>query len=456
MRNASRIGFGLLVLFVLAAIPWTYLNIRWGRQLEAELAKLKAEGKPLMLQDLVPAPVPERENAAIRYQKVFQVRFDRPPPNADGVEFAGLSREDWATVERFVKNPDDRLRHRVAELLGRPETREALETLRLGSTKPHCLFPIRWQDLYAALLPHLSKFRQAAQAFAARALVSADERRVDEALADCETVLRMSGHVSGEPILISQSVGYAMQAVAFDALEVILDHTPLPPNAGDRLDSCLRQVDLRKSFAAALDSERCGLNSLFPMVAGRPGELASILGGVSGVSSVQRALLWLYATPLGQPVRKADQLAALRIISRSVAAADWPYYRSSRQLGALDDEVHSLPRYLVLTLVAVPILRPAQAKRDELLARIGLCRVVLALKQHRQEHGSYPANLGDLQQAPGRTLPQDPFAGRAFRYRRQKDGFLLYSVGPNLKDDGGVGPPPRAGLEGDLVWQCSG
>ena len=52
-------------------------------------------------------------------------------------------------------------------------------------------------------------------------------------------------------------------------------------------------------------------------------------------------------------------------------------------------------------------------------------------------------------------LPNDVITGQPYKYRRTEDGqFILYSVGWNEKDDGGV--PGTHGLyddkEGDWVW----
>jgi len=53
----------------------------------------------------------------------------------------------------------------------------------------------------------------------------------------------------------------------------------------------------------------------------------------------------------------------------------------------------------------------------------------------------------------GWKLPQDPFSGKDFVYKRQGKGFLLYSIGENLKDDGGLAAPEEA--PADIVWQMN-
>ena len=70
----------------------------------------------------------------------------------------------------------------------------------------------------------------------------------------------------------------------------------------------------------------------------------------------------------------------------------------------------------------------------------------LALRSYHAEQGNYPETLAALVPATLSRVPEDPFAreGR-LRYRRTDDGYLLYSVGPDGKDDGGK--PIRNPLE---------
>jgi hypothetical protein len=67
-------------------------------------------------------------------------------------------------------------------------------------------------------------------------------------------------------------------------------------------------------------------------------------------------------------------------------------------------------------------------------------QLFLALCAYRHEHGGQlPKKLEDLVPAYLPKLPADPFApaGQTFRYRVEKDRWLIWSLGPNQKDDGG-------------------
>jgi hypothetical protein len=63
---------------------------------------------------------------------------------------------------------------------------------------------------------------------------------------------------------------------------------------------------------------------------------------------------------------------------------------------------------------------------------------VVALRLYHAEKGKYPTALGELVPRYLADLPMDPFTGKPFVYLPMEKDFLLYSVGPNRVDDGGV------------------
>ena len=78
-----------------------------------------------------------------------------------------------------------------------------------------------------------------------------------------------------------------------------------------------------------------------------------------------------------------------------------------------------------------------------------------ALEQYRLANGQFPETLGALVPRFISGLPHDVITGEPYKYRRTEAGqFMLYSVGWNEKDDGGVpGKTLFDEKEGDWVWQ---
>ena len=79
--------------------------------------------------------------------------------------------------------------------------------------------------------------------------------------------------------------------------------------------------------------------------------------------------------------------------------------------------------------------RTNEAKAD---TENALLLTMLALRAYKLDHGTYPATLSALAPACLKAVPDDPFAlSGPLRYKRTRGGYLLYSVGPDGKDDGG-------------------
>jgi len=81
-------------------------------------------------------------------------------------------------------------------------------------------------------------------------------------------------------------------------------------------------------------------------------------------------------------------------------------------------------------------------------------QIVCALERYRLAHGEYPETLDVLAPQFIEKLPHDIIGGQPLHYRRIEGGiFLLYSVGWNETDDGGVPGTLSDPKQGDWVWQ---
>lgn len=100
--------------------------------------------------------------------------------------------------------------------------------------------------------------------------------------------------------------------------------------------------------------------------------------------------------------------------------------------------------------------------KDETVLHGGL--IAMALATYHLQHKQYPSQLQELP-VTGKLgkLYEDPLApDRSFRYRREREGYLLYSVGEDEKDDQGDKyddlifsrpPPPSAPQPPTVLYQ---
>jgi hypothetical protein len=91
----------------------------------------------------------------------------------------------------------------------------------------------------------------------------------------------------------------------------------------------------------------------------------------------------------------------------------------------------------VLISQLVPAFNKVQQAADRNEQAQRNLHIAFALAAYRSDHGAYPKRLGELTPTYLSHVPEDLFSGKALIYRPAEDGYLLYSVGPNGRDEGG-------------------
>jgi hypothetical protein len=135
---------------------------------------------------------------------------------------------------------------------------------------------------------------------------------------------------------------------------------------------------------------------------------------------------------------------------------------------AATDELGHLSFYYVYARMLFPNLTSAEKRFACAQTSVNLARVAIALERYRLTHGEYPESLAALAPQFIDKLPHDIIgvqpsqgsgpASQPLHYRRASDDqFVLYSVGWNETDDGGVvGLKKDGGVDinkGDWVWR---
>jgi hypothetical protein len=111
--------------------------------------------------------------------------------------------------------------------------------------------------------------------------------------------------------------------------------------------------------------------------------------------------------------------------------------------------------------MAFPGISACVMKTAKIQSQLDLARVATALERYRLAHGNYPETLDALAPQFIAQLPHDIINGQPLHYRLSNDGqFVLYSVGWNETDDGGVAGLTANGKSldnqtGDWVWHYS-
>ena len=93
----------------------------------------------------------------------------------------------------------------------------------------------------------------------------------------------------------------------------------------------------------------------------------------------------------------------------------------------------------VIIVFLLPAFDKVQSAEDRFDQEQRNLHLAFLLAAYRQDHGRYPERLAELAPKYLINVPGDLFSGKSLIYRREGEGYLLYSVGRDGIDDEGRG-----------------
>jgi len=145
------------------------------------------------------------------------------------------------------------------------------------------------------------------------------------------------------------------------------------------------------------------------------------------------------------------------LVKLDEASVTWSEVRRAEGV-YLRHELRKIPNpitWLPLWWQARKSTRVAEFQHQRALSRLRLLETELALRCHNAEQGAPPAQLTELVPKYLQRVPQDPFSSQPLIYRPQGTNWLLYSIGPDRKDDGGTPAGRGTSGKGDLLFDSA-
>lgn len=261
------------------------------------------------------------------------------------------------------------------------------------------------------------------------------EGQTDAGLKTCLTMLRLCRLLDREPTLMGSLVALACRGLATATTDLALRSGPVTPELREALDKELEQHDVVAAYRRSLVEDRAfGLELLAESVAGKP----------RAVGDEKLAFVWRAAG------FKDNQLAYLDYMAESIRLGGCTFAEAKDRPSV----VAALQDAGPLAEMIAPITQAAQVAVCRGRVFLQCLRILNAMQRHEAAHPGMNFNLADLN-LPADVL-SDPFDGRSLRVVKQPGGWLIYSVGMDLQDDGGkvaeyrdngFGPLPRTRTE---------
>jgi hypothetical protein len=418
----AALGAGVALLLV-AWVLWSLFAPHRDLIVEA----IRKKGYPVAMSELdawYPS-VPPAENAAMVYTNAFglltnvsgpNTRFTSPLPPIG----RGLSADEESELKDMLA-----------------DNQTALRLLYSAPASGRSRYPVRLADGFNALLPHLAKTRDAVTLLSAEGLMHATDGDAEKATQAFLAAGRVAESLGDEPFIISQLVRYAGWAILLPRLERALSLTTFTDSQLTALQKLVEGAERPRAMVRAMAIERAvGLNAfsdrkvmgmVLPQAQGWGGQIRDFLQ--TAVVGVLRAAGLL----------KKDREFYAATMGEHIALLELPYPARGaavRQGAALTNAPN---RFYLFSQLLLPALVRVHVKEANHVALVRAGAAALAVERFRLAHtNALPDNVEQLAPTCCATVPADPFDGKPLRYKAHGASYVVYSIGNNGQDEGGV------------------
>ena len=354
------------------------------------------------------------------------------------------------------------------------DNQEILELVVAGTQKPYY-----WRtyasknkqntsEMISIFNPHLNGFRKLVRALTWRARLRAEQGRYEDAFNDVQSCYRFGRHLKGDGFLVEQLTALSTEMVATETLRDILSEYNIDAGTLATLQKDYEQMIADENFVIGLEAEKLSLYDEIQRsftADGRGGGHLYIkrireIAETCGWSGADSWLTTNFVRVLFTHPNKQQTLTAASKFYDYIqeATLKTPAQIRKEQID-IDKELHRLASSNVLFSIFLPaverIIKYSYRSKADVQATLS----IIAMLRYKQDTGSYPEDLEQLiADAYLKELPMDPYSDKPLVYKKTGDSFVLYSLGPDFDDDGGVENPKdsqkrrQEGLGDEVFW----
>lgn len=426
MKQILRWG-GIVLATIICALLLALVIFRESgrRQVEAEIAKIRAAGEPVTWEELDRWYVepPPGQNAAAIYTQAFANLVDQK--NATNLPVVGL-----ANLPELGEPLSAEMKAAIADCL--QTNAAALELLHQAAGLHECRYPVDLLKGFATLLPHVPKARSAARILTLQAISSAEEGRADQVLRALLDGLAVASSFRQEPILISRLAGITINGLMVSGLEQSINRVAFSDAQLEELMTALADAERAPGMARTMAGDRASGSGMFERI--RTGRLQ--FQELFGEDYTQHRALLINSYRVGGRTEH-EETYYLRLMGDYLSAVRQPLQKRVPTAEAVSERLDSIPRFYMLCQLLLPVWDLAIKKDVQCLAQLEVARTALVVQRYRLANGKLPAALAELMPTYLEAVPVDPFDGQPLKFKPLAAGFVVYSIGRDSVDNGG-------------------
>ena len=490
MSRRKRIFIIAGAVLVLALLVPCIHHWRLRAAAEAYVAELKARGEPIDLAQVIPPAVPPERNGA----PLITNALDRLPTSCIATTNAPPAMRMVALGKAMMawQQPAIRAIYWATnswEDLGDEmnDARTDLAQFRSLIDRPVLDFNLDYHQGPALQFPHLAKLKQAAQWLLSSALYNLHRGKPADACTDVRAMLAMVEGEADERLGISQLVRMAIADMALAATWEILQYPGVSDADLVRLQQHWQSLEFISPLERALLVERINhqqaARKTLRIIHEFRQSLAQLIRQAQDdtpdkVSYSKKMLAWIqfkwdeaqwrWFWSYEDEVRGLEAwqvvIGATRMMetnssfqqARTFAHSNFVRLGFETEAGEAErgnylDADKPLDRRRIFSEVSYSSFKML-AKAATTETRRNLVVAAIAFKRFELRHHRLPSTLGELTPDLLKSTPTDYMDGQPLRYLlTENDGFVLYSVGEDGRDDGGDPRPP--GESTSVAWQ---
>ena len=457
-RGGWTKGLLLAVVTLISIVTLFYSWTNWwgARKLNAALAVLREKNEPTRFEEIVPAPVPDADNAAAApvFQELFVSakdsrlgKLDLPWKKITGKPESGESTIHFTA--RFL-NPDFKGDDQAAgELVLKSLAPSAplLEEVAQAVRRPGVCWPLDYSKGFELSLPHLPAMTNTSKVLQGRAQAELAAGRPENAFQDVQMILALARAAGSSPFLITVLVESSISDRASQMINDGLErHAWTDAQLAD-LSSELSRIDLLARLSDSLRGERA---SLLQLDASRTDLLT--LQGLPDTRTLRLQNAALRAAWAIWPAGwfNEDKVGYIGTIQRYIDAVNHPKelpstlteIETARAASSVWNKIRNPLSHQAMPVLMSPAKRIA-ATQTILRSLAAAC----AIERYRMAHGRLPATLEDLVPAFLPSVPTDPLTGKPLCYKpSESSSYLIYGTGWDQTDNSGSSVSALTGL----------
>jgi hypothetical protein len=414
--------FIILLLLIITGLVFFRFSIK--SELQSKLDAIRAAGYPVTCDELdawYPRVPFGEENAADTILEAFAYYCQWDEEALKKLPVVGE-----AELPARTEPLPEEMKTIIAAYLA--DNQQALTLLHQGAAMEHCRYPVDLRMGFNAVLGHLSDMRAGARMLHLEAILHAENNEPQLAVDSIKTLFGLAGSLENEPTLVSQLVRIACQSVGVSTIERLLNQVELTDSQLMELDQLLILLEKSEGMIRAIVGERCMTSSFLKNPTSQDLSLLSISPKSKPVIRIYNAM----------GLSDMDNLLLIDLLTKYIDALQLPSHQRIAAAEAVEKEHKDISRMHILLHKVMPALSRCVEIDVRCLANIQVVRVGIAIERYRLAAGQLPDDLGDLVPNYLDAIPADPFDGKKLRYKKLDKGFVVYSVGEDSCDDGGM------------------